>query len=133
MVAFKARDSLREKNLRVAVYINTCDYHVDRMLGGYQKLFELTPSWKLAGLYVDRNAKHISPWNRKGLVDMRIACQDGKVDMIITTTPSNFSRNCNTLHEILEELDTPVLFEVMDLYTGDEESRMILDMARTPA
>ena len=64
---------------------------------------------------------------------MRIACQDGKVDMIITTTPSNFSRNGNTLHEILEELDTPVLFEIIDLYTGDEESRMILDMARALA
>ena len=133
MVEFKARDSLREKNLRVAVYINTCDYHVERMLGCYQKLFELTPSWKLAGLYVDRNAKHISPWNRKGLVDMRTACQDGKVDMIITTTPARFSKNHNTLHEILEELDTPVLFEEIDLYTGDEESRMILDMAKALA
>ena len=59
----------------------------------YTKLIEKTPGWELAGIFADDGISGTGTKKRSGFMDMIAACEDGRVDLVITKSISRFARN----------------------------------------
>lgn len=83
------------------------------------------------GLYYDEGITGTKKDVRAGLLSMIDACEDGKIDFIITKSISRFARNttdCLAMVRRLLELDIYIYFEKENINTGSMESELMLSI-----
>ena len=78
------------KKTRVAAYCRVSTDHEEQegsfknQVDYYTKLIEKTPGWVLAGIFADDGISGTGTKKRSGFMDMIAACEDGRVDLVIT-------------------------------------------------
>ena len=97
--ASRTREKCREKTgkIRVAAY---CRVSTDQeeQLGSfenqveyYTKLINSNPNYEMAGVFADEGISGTGVKKREGFKNLIKACEDGKVDKVITTSISRFA------------------------------------------
>lgn len=69
----------------------------------YNELISTNPEWEFAGIYSDAGATGTNK-HRNGFQELLKACEEGKVDKILTKSISRFARNTVDLLEIVRDL-----------------------------
>ena len=124
----------KKKNIKVAAYCRVSTKEesqkesIESQVLYYEQLINENPDWILAGIYVDYG----SGLRRKGRKYLELMIEDacnGKIDYIITTSLSRFSRNTVDALEIIRLLKgrrVAMYFENENLNTLEQASEMEL-------
>ena len=95
----------------------------------YSKLIEANPEWEYAGVFADEAITGTLITKREGFRALVKACEDGKIDIILTKSIQRFARNTvdllNTVRH-LKDIGVEVRFEKehINSLTGDGELMM---------
>ena len=90
------RASAGEKK-RVAAYCRVSTDHEEQegsfrnQVEYYTNLIENTQEWEMAGLFTDDGISGTGTKKRSGFQDMIKACEEGRVDLVITKSISRFA------------------------------------------
>lgn len=131
-----------KKKVRVAAYCRVSTTSDEQLISletqkvHYENYIQANDEWEYAGLYFDEGITGTKKENRTGLTDMMKACEDGKVDFIITKSISRFSRNttdCLEMVRRLLELGVTVLFEKENINTASMDSELMLTILSSMA
>jgi len=124
--------SLQDNSLRVAAYCRSVPVS-ELQWTHYSTLVSSCPKWTFLGCYAGRVFSEKTEQFRGGIQQMISDCRDGKIDLIITISPSTIQRNvvdCFSLIADLQKLKTPVgiYFEENNLYTLQENMGVYLSI-----
>ena len=81
------------KKIRVAAYCRVSTDHEEQegsfknQVDYYTKLIEKTVGWELAGIFADDGISGTGTKKRSGFMEMIAACEEGRVDLVITDQP----------------------------------------------
>lgn len=123
------------KKLRVAAYcrVSTPSEEQATSVREQKIVYELeiknNPDWEFAGIFADEGFSGTKAANRKEFQAMLAACEDGKIDYILTKSISRFSRNtmeCINYIRKLKELGVHIRFDKEGIDTGEACSEMLL-------
>ncbi len=124
-----------EKILRTAVYcrVSTAsdlqDGSYEAQIRYYRQLVEEHPGLVLEGIYGDLGKSGRYMENRPGFLEMLLACEEGRVDLILTKSVSRFARNmadCVSVVRRLGELGVTVHFEKEGFTAGSSSGELLL-------
>lgn len=130
------------KKTRVAAYCRVSTASDEQLVSletqkaHYEKYIQSNDEWEYAGLYFDEGITGTKKEKRAGLMELMKACEEGKVDFIITKSISRFSRNttdCLEMVRRLQELGITVLFEKENINTGSMDSELMLTILSSMA
>ena len=116
----KAESGSARKKLRVACYCRVSTDHEEQegsfknQVEYYTNMINSNLEWEMAGLFADDGISGTGTKKRTGFMDMIKACEDGRVDFVITKSISRFARNTadSLLYSRrLKNLGIPILFE----------------------
>lgn len=96
----------------------------------YKKKIIARPDWEFAGVFIDDGVTGTKS-KREGLEELLIACNEGKIDLIITKSISRFARNTVDLLNIvrdLKEAGIAVYFEREQINTLNAEGELLLTL-----
>lgn len=96
----------------------------------YNKVISNNKDWEFAGVFSDRGVSGMRA-NRKGFQEMLDACEEGKIDLIITKSISRFGRNTVDLLEIvrhLKDIGVEVHFEKENIKTFSGDGELMLSI-----
>ena len=105
---------------RVAAYCRVSTDHEEQegsfknQVDYYTKLISNKPEWELAGIFADDGISGTGTKKRSGFKDMIAACEEGRVDLVVTKSISRFARNtADSLNYCrkLKALGIPIIFE----------------------
>ncbi|MCR5843949.1 MAG: recombinase family protein [Oscillospiraceae bacterium] len=122
------------KKTRVAAYCRVSTDHEEQegsfknQVDYYTKLIEKTPGWVLAGIFADDGISGTGTKKRSGFMDMIAACEDGRVDLVITKSISRFARNtADSLNfsRKLKALGIPIIFEKENVNTMEASGELM--------
>ena len=122
------------KKTRVAAYCRVSTDHEEQegsfknQMDYYTKLIEKTPGWELAGIFADDGISGTGTKKRSGFMDMIRACEDGRVDLVITKSISRFARNtADSLNysRKLKSLGIPIIFEKENVNTMEASGELM--------
>jgi Site-specific recombinases, DNA invertase Pin homologs len=94
----------------------------------YTKLIEKTPGWELAGIFADDGISGTGTKKRSGFMDMIAACEDGRVDLVITKSISRFARNTADSLNFSRKLKArgiPIIFEKENVNTMEASGEIL--------
>lgn len=125
----------REKRkLRVAAYCRVSTEQ-EEQLGSfanqveyYTRLIESEEDWELAGIYADEGISGTGTRKRKGFQRLIEACDEGKVDFVITKSISRFARNtadCLVYARQLRDRGIPILFQKECINTMEASGELL--------
>ncbi len=134
--ASRTREKCREKTgkIRVAAY---CRVSTDQeeQLGSfenqveyYTKLINSNPNYEMAGVFADEGISGTGVKKREGFKNLIKACEDGKVDKVITKSISRFARNtahCLEYARKLKDLGIPIVFEKEGINTMEASGELL--------
>lgn len=124
----------QKKKLRVACYCRVSTDHEEQegsfknQVDYYTKLINENPDWEMAGVFADDGISGTGTKKRTGFMDMIKACEDGKVDFVITKSISRFARNTadSLLYSRkLKNLGIPILFEKEKVNTMEASGELM--------
>ena len=95
----------------------------------YSRMIEATPNWVCAGIYADEGVSGTTAARRREFMKMIAACEEGKIDLIITKSISRFARNtleCLDFVRRLGAMGVNVFFESVNVDTREACSEMLL-------
>lgn len=128
---------IQKKKLKVAAYcrVSTASdeqrISLDAQKAHYESYIRSNDDWEYVGLYYDKGITGTKKDVRAGLLTMIDACEDGKIDFIITKSISRFARNttdCLAMVRRLLELGIYIYFEKENINTGSMESELMLSI-----
>ena len=129
-----SKASASGKKTRVAAYCRVSTDHEDQegsfknQVDYYTKLIETTEGWELAGLFSDEGISGTGTKKRSGFTDMIRACEEGRVDLVITKSISRFARNtADSLNYCrkLKALGIPIIFEKESINTMEASGELM--------
>ncbi len=94
----------------------------------YTSMIEGRDDWELAGLFADDGVSGTGTKKRSGFMDMIAACEEGRVDMVITKSISRFARNtADSLNYCrkLKSLGIPIIFEKEGINTMEASGELM--------
>lgn len=130
-----ARKPKRVKAQRVAAY---CRVSTDTTKQGlslenqeahYQALIEAHENWNLVGIFHDDGISGTKMDKRQGLANLLTACEESRVDLVITKSISQLARNTtDCLHIVrkLKNLKIPIIFERENINTSSMDGELML-------
>ncbi len=100
----------------------------ENQLEYFRNMIDERDDWELAGLFSDEGISGTGTKHRSGFMDMIQACEDGRVDLVITKSVSRFARNtadCLLFSRRLKNLGIPIIFEKEGLNTMDASGELL--------
>ena len=97
----------------------------------YTQNIEENPDWEMAGVFADEGLSGTSMKKRKEFNRMIAACKRGRIDMILTKSPSRFARNtvdCLKMVRLLKAQGIGVIFEKENINTLTESSEFLITL-----
>jgi DNA invertase Pin-like site-specific DNA recombinase len=94
----------------------------------YTNLIKNREDWTLAGLFTDEGISGTGTKKRAGFMQMIRACEEGKVDLVITKSISRFARNtadCLNYSRKLKLLGIPIIFEKESINTMEASGELM--------
>jgi DNA invertase Pin-like site-specific DNA recombinase len=94
----------------------------------YTNLIKNREDWTLAGLFTDEGISGTGTKKRAGFMQMIRACEEGKVDLVITKSISRFARNtadCLNYSRKLKLLGIPIIFEKESINTMEASGELL--------
>ena len=128
---------VQKKKLKVAAYCRVSTASDERLISleaqkaHYENYIRSNDEWEYVGLYYDEGITGTKKDVRAGLLSMIDACEDGKIEFIITKSISRFARNttdCLAMVRRLLELGIFIYFEKENINTGSMESELMLSI-----
>lgn len=128
---------VQKKKLKVAAYCRVSTASDEQLISleaqkaHYESYIRSNDEWEYVGLYYDEGITGTKKDARAGLLSMIDACEDGKIDFIITKSISRFARNttdCLAMVRRLLELGIYIFFEKENINTGSMESELMLSI-----
>ena len=125
----------RKKRLRVAGYARVStdlveqEGSIELQIRTLHDQIKANPDYELAGIFADDGLTGTQADKRPQLMDLIKACEEGKVDRIITKSLSRFARNTlDTLTYLdrLKELGVTIFFQKENIDTAAAYSDMLL-------
>lgn len=123
-----------KRKLRVAAYCRVSTEQ-EEQLGSfanqveyYTRLIEDEEDWELAGIYADEGISGTGTRKRKGFQRLIEACDEGRVDFVITKSISRFARNtadCLTYARLLKDRGIPILFQKESINTMEASGELM--------
>lgn len=89
---------------RVSKETDLTMHSVSAQVSYYSDLIQSNAEWEYAGVYTDAGISGTEIKYRKGFQDMLAACEEGKIDVILTKSISRFARNTVDLLETVRHL-----------------------------
>ena len=126
--------AIRGKKTRVGAYCRVSTDHEDQegsfknQVEYYTKLINTTPGWELAGIFADEGISGTGTKKREGFMEMIAACEDGRVDLVITKSISRFARNTQdslNYSRKLKNLGIPIIFEKESINTMEASGELM--------
>lgn len=123
--------------LRVAAYCRVSSDSSDQLhsyaaqIRGYTEEISKHQGWKLVDVYADEGLSGTSMKKRAEFNRMIAACKRGRIDMILTKSPSRFARNtvdCLKVIRTLKSLGIGVIFEKENINTLTESSEFLITL-----
>lgn len=130
------------KKKRVAAYARVSTSADDQLLSlevqksHYEDYIKSNPDWEYAGLFYDEGISGTKAKNRNGLQNLLQACEDNKVDLVLTKSISRFARNTTECLEMVRrlcELGVTIIFEKENIDTSKMESEFLLTVLASMA
>ena len=124
----------RKKKMRVCCYCRVSTDHEDQegsfanQVDYYTSLINSNPDWVMAGVFSDEGISGTGTKKRTGFMSMMKACEDGKVDKVLTKSISRFARNTadSLLYcRKLKNLGIEVVFEKEHISTMDQTGELM--------
>ena len=128
---------VQKKKLKVAAYCRVSTASDEQLISleaqkaHYENYIRSNDEWEYVGLYYDEGITGTKKDVRAGLLSMIDACEDGKIEFIITKSISRFARNttdCLAMVRRLLELGIFIYFEKENINTGSMESELMLSI-----
>lgn len=128
---------VQKKKLKVAAYCRVSTASDEQLISleaqkaHYESYIRSNDEWEYVGLYYDEGITGTKKDVRAGLLSMIDACEDGKIEFIITKSISRFARNttdCLAMVRRLLELGIYIYFEKENINTGSMESELMLSI-----
>ena len=122
------------KKLRVAAYCRVSTDQEDQLgsfanqVEYYNKLLASRSDWEMAGLFADEGISGTGTRKRSGFLDMITACEEGRVDLVITKSISRFARNtadCLNYSRKLKKMGIPIIFEKEGINTMEATGELL--------
>ena len=129
-----SKNSEEKKKLRTAAYCRVSSQNEDQensfenQVEYYTNLINANPEWTMAGIFADDGISGTGTKKRTGFMDMIKACEDGKVDKVLTKSISRFARNtADSLFYCrkLKSLGIEVVFEKEHISTMDQSGELM--------
>ena len=127
-------EGIVKKKQRVAAYCRVSTDH-EEQLGSfanqveyYTNLINKNPDYEMAGIFADEGISGTGTKKRTGFMSMIQACEEGKVDLVITKSISRFARNtqdCLHYSRHLKNLGIPISFEKENINTMDASGELL--------
>ena len=117
---------------RILMDTERLSHSLSSQVSYYSYLIQNNPEWEYAGVYADEGITGTKTNRRRQFQQMLKACEEGKIDIILTKSISRFARNTVDLLETvrhLKELGISVRFEkehIDSLSADGEVMRTIL-------
>lgn len=135
--ASPTRNAIRDDNgkkKRVAAYCRVST-ELEEQQGSFKNQVEYYTSmianredWELAGLFADDGISGTGTKKRNGFMEMITACEEGRVDLVITKSISRFARNtADSLNYCrkLKSLGIPIIFEKEGINTMEASGELM--------
>lgn len=131
-----------KRRTRVAAYCRVSTIRGEQLVSletqksHYENFIKSNDEWEYAGLYFDEGITGTKKEKRAGLMDLMKACEDGRIDFVITKSISRFARNttdCLEMIRRLQEIQIPILFEKENINTGTMDSELMLSVLSSMA
>ena len=128
------RSGGEKKRLRVAAYCRVSTEQEEQQgsfknqVEYYTNLINANPDYEMAGIFSDDGISGTSTRKRPGFMAMVKACDDGKVDFLITKSISRFARNtadCLYFSRHLKNKGIPILFEKEGVNTMEASGELL--------
>lgn len=90
----------------------------------YRQMIDANDDWEYAGTFADRGISGTSVKRREQFLKMMEACEEGRIDLILTKSISRFARNTVDSVQMLrrlKELDVEVFFQKENIWTSRSE------------
>ncbi len=122
------------RKTRVAAYCRVSTDHEEQegsfknQVDYYTKLIEGKPDWELAGIFADDGISGTGTKKRDGFMGMIAACDEGRVDLVITKSISRFARNTQdslNYSRKLKNLGIPIIFEKESINTMEASGELM--------
>ncbi len=130
----------QKTKLRVAAYARVSDsrlhHSLSTQISYYSRLIQSQPDWELVGVYYDEGISGKEQSNRQGLQDLLKACDDGKVDRILTKSIARFGRNTVDLLStvrLLRQKNIGITFEKEGIDSLSSEGELMLTLLASVA
>lgn len=107
-----------------------------RQIAYYQEKIDNKEDWILAGIYADEGASGTVKKKRNGFLKMIQACEDGKIDLILTKSISRFARNTVDLLTTIRNLKSKniaVYFEKEGINTLEGSGELLITILSSQA
>lgn len=130
-------DIIQKQKIRVAAYCRVSTASDDQIISldtqkaHYERYITSNEDWEYAGIFYDEGITGTKKECRNGLMALIKACEDGKIDRIITKSISRFSRSTTDCLELVRKLLTlgvTVVFEKENIDTSKMESELMLSI-----
>ena len=124
-----------EGHLRVAAYCRISmdsegqSTSIELQEAVYRQMIQANEDWEFAGIFSDTGKTGTLAKRRPGFQQMIKACEEGKIDLIITKSLSRFSRNtmeCIYYIREVQNLGVQIRFEKERITTGEVCSELLL-------
>jgi len=122
------------KKIRVAAYCRVSTDHEEQegsfknQVNYYIEMIAKKPEWESAGIFADDGISGTGTKKRSGFMDMIAACEEKKVDLVITKSISRFARNtADSLNYCrkLKNLGVPIIFEKESINTMEASGELM--------
>ena len=119
---------------RVAAYCRVSTDHEEQegsfnnQVSYYTNMIAGNPDYELAGIFADDGISGTGTKKRSGFMDMIQACEEGRVDLVITKSVSRFARNTQdslNYSRKLKALGIPIIFEKENVNTMDSSGELM--------
>lgn len=97
----------------------------------YNTFIKNNDEWKFAGIFYDEGISGTKAKSRKGLYHLLDACENGRVDLVLTKSISRFARNttdCLSMVRRMMDLGVHIIFEKENIDTRSMESELMLSI-----
>lgn len=128
--------SSKEK-LRVAAYCRVSTSSAEQLDSlnaqreHYNTFIKNNNEWKFAGIFYDEGISGTKAKSRKGLYHLLDACENGRVDLVLTKSISRLVRNttdCLSMVRRMMDLGVHIIFEKENIDTRSMESELMLSI-----
>ncbi|MBQ4434688.1 MAG: recombinase family protein, partial [Clostridia bacterium] len=122
------------RKTRVAAYCRVSTDHEEQegsfknQVDYYTKLIAGKPDWELAGIFADDGISGTGTKKRDGFMGMIAACDEGRVDLVITKSISRFARNTQdslNYSRKLKNRGIPIIFEKESINTMEASGELM--------